>query len=100
MCHRVISLSANLICNRIPGLTPNQQKICEQKPDALPVISNGFKLGINECQRQSKNRRWNCTSVSNGNQFGFVVFIGKCLYIEKFQIQKYLNIFKNINPFD
>jgi len=73
----VVSLSAHLICNRIPGLTPQQRRICQQKPEALAVISNGVRVGLNECQRQFKNKRWNYTVMSGANLFGHLVMIGK-----------------------
>ncbi len=80
----VMSLSAHLICSKIPGLSPEQRRICQQKPEALAVIKSGIKLGIDECQRQFRNRRWNCTLMNGQNLFTHTMLIGMC----------FINIFK------
>jgi hypothetical protein len=75
------SLSANIInlipsdfdaetirvhaCNKIPGLTRDQRKICQLYKDHIPFVGRGTKAGIDECQSQFKNSRWNCSSTDN-----------------------------------
>lgn len=73
----VVALSAEAICNKIPGLTRAQVKLCQARPDALAAIGDGARLALAECQRQFRNRRWNCTAVGNVNAFGHVILIGK-----------------------
>ncbi|XP_011440894.1 protein Wnt-7b isoform X1 [Magallana gigas] len=63
----VVALRANFICNRIPGLTPRQRSICRKRPNAIVTIGEGVQLGINECQYQFRNNRWNCSSSGAEN---------------------------------
>ena len=71
-----MAISANLICNKIPGLTDRQRHMCRKYPDAMVAIGNGSKLGLAECQEQFKFHRWNCSSIGNKNGFGHVVVVG------------------------
>ena len=74
----VVALRANFICNRIPGLTPRQRSICRKRPNAIVTIGEGVQLGINECQYQFRNNRWNCSSSGAENtMFGHTHKVGK-----------------------
>lgn len=75
-----MALSAEQICNKIPGLTYKQRMLCAAKPDAMVAISNGAKLGLAECQEQFKYHRWNCTAIGSRNGFGHVVVVGMLFY--------------------
>uniref|UniRef100_A0A8D0DMW2 Protein Wnt n=1 Tax=Salvator merianae TaxID=96440 RepID=A0A8D0DMW2_SALMN len=46
-------------CANLP-LTSRQKDLCKKKPYLLPVIREGARLGIQECQSQFKHERWNC----------------------------------------
>ncbi|XP_076335230.1 protein Wnt-7b-like isoform X1 [Tachypleus tridentatus] len=72
----VVAFSAHIICNKIPGLTATQRRICRVRPDAIVAIGNGAKLGIKECQRQFQYHRWNCTAIGSDSVFGHVVVVG------------------------
>ncbi|XP_072027500.1 protein Wnt-7b-like isoform X3 [Amphiura filiformis] len=58
----VVALGANVICSKIPGLTPRQRAICQSRPDAIIAIGEGAERGIQECRFQFRNGRWNCTA--------------------------------------
>lgn len=74
----VVALRANFICNRIPGLTPRQRSICRKRPNAIVTIGEGVQMGINECQYQFRNNRWNCSSTGTENtMFGHTHKVGK-----------------------
>lgn len=59
----VVALGANVICSKIPGLTPRQRAICQSRPDAIVAIGEGADRGIQECRYQFRNGRWNCTAM-------------------------------------
>ncbi|XP_058945806.2 protein Wnt-2b-A [Pocillopora verrucosa] len=71
---QVFQLGSKAICNHAAGL-PNFE-LCRKNPNVLISIGKGAKLGIEECQQQMKNERWNCSTVPRD----FSVF-GKVLKI-------------------
>ncbi|VDI44784.1 Hypothetical predicted protein [Mytilus galloprovincialis] len=74
----VVALPSNIICNKIPGLTPRQRSICRKRPDAIVTIGDGVKLGLRECHYQFRNRRWNCTNIDQQNtMFGISHSVGE-----------------------
>ncbi|GFO44426.1 hypothetical protein PoB_007093100 [Plakobranchus ocellatus] len=76
----VVALGANVICNKIPGLTPKQRLICRSKPNAIVAIGEGAKLGASECLYQFQNMRWNCSNIhSDRSMFGYEELGGACL---------------------
>ncbi|CAK8685468.1 unnamed protein product [Clavelina lepadiformis] len=66
----VIALGSSEFCKNIPGLTPQQRSMCQERPDAIVVVSEGAQLAISECRWQFRNNRWNCTSTGNKTLFG------------------------------
>ncbi|CAG2175619.1 unnamed protein product, partial [Oppiella nova] len=78
----VMSLSADLICDRIPGLTPKQLQICHRMPQSLAIISSGVRMATNECQRQFRHKRWNCSVTSGPNLFTQVMFRASVMFNE------------------
>ncbi|XP_059385578.1 protein Wnt-7a-like [Carassius carassius] len=72
----VVALGASVICNKIPGLAPRQRTICQSRPDAIIVIGEGAQMGINECQFQFKNGRWNCSALGERTVFGKELKVG------------------------
>ena len=75
----VVALGASIICNKIPGLAPRQRIICQSRPDAIIVIGEGAQMGINECQFQFKNGRWNCSALGERTVFGKELKVGMLL---------------------
>lgn len=73
----VVALGANIICNKIPGLAPRQRALCQSRPDAIIVIGEGAQLGINECQYQFRNGRWNCSALGERTVFGQELRVGQ-----------------------
>ena len=46
--------------------------------DHMPSVSRGAEIGINECKRQFKDNRWNCSSVKNvASDYGVMPNTGK-----------------------
>ena len=77
----VVALGARIICNKIPGLAPRQRIICQSRPDAIIVIGEGAQMGINECQFQFRNGRWNCSALGEGTVFGKELKVGMLLSV-------------------
>ena len=76
----VVALGANVICSKIPGLSPRQRSICQNRPDAIVAIGEGADMGLTECRHQFRYRRWNCTSFGNEETlFGQQMLSGKRL---------------------
>ncbi|XP_055591802.1 protein Wnt-2 [Uranotaenia lowii] len=70
------SFSPSVLCSRIPGLSPYQRQLCVDAPDAVVSLSAGQHLGAQECQKQFKDHRWNCTQVWQRDMFGHIVIVG------------------------
>lgn len=77
----VVALGASVICSKIPGLAPRQRTICLNRPDAIIVIGEGAQMGINECQFQFRNGRWNCSALGERTVFGKELKVGMLLMI-------------------
>ncbi|XP_031962711.1 protein Wnt-16 isoform X2 [Corvus kubaryi] len=45
-----------------PPLSRRQQDLCEQKPELVPAIREGARLGLQECRSQFRHERWDCRS--------------------------------------
>ncbi|XP_061436950.1 protein Wnt-7b-like [Lethenteron reissneri] len=67
---RVGALSADTICGKIPGLTPQQRALCRSHPDAMVAVGEGARLGIGECRHQFRFSRWNCSALGEETVFG------------------------------
>lgn len=78
----VVALGARIICNKIPGLAPRQRIICQSRPDAIIVIGEGAQMGINECQFQFRNGRWNCSALGERTVFGKELKVGMLLSVD------------------
>lgn len=74
----VVALGASIICNKIPGLAPRQRAICQSRPDAIIVIGEGSQMGLDECQFQFRNGRWNCSALGERTVFGKELKVGMC----------------------
>ncbi|XP_035829866.1 protein Wnt-4 [Aplysia californica] len=62
-------------CASLQFLQPQQREICNHDVKLLEVISSGAAMGIEECQHQFRDRRWNCTTYNNTSVFGPVLHI-------------------------
>lgn len=62
-CQRPVAsaIDGGIICNRIPGLVPEQRKLCRSYPDAMAAVGVGANLGLEECRFQFRYNRWNCS---------------------------------------
>lgn len=87
----MVALGASIICNKIPGLAPRQRIICQSRPDAIIVIGEGAQMGINECQFQFKNGRWNCSALGERTVFGKELKVGM-LQINSSLVRVFLNV--------
>lgn len=61
---QVYALGAKIMCNNIAGLVNFQRQLCRENPDVMVSIGKGAKLGVEECQQQFKDQRWNCSTVA------------------------------------
>ena len=61
------SATTNVICNRIPDLTPKQRAICNSRPDAMAAVGDGDQLALLECRFQMRFNRWNCTNIGGNS---------------------------------
>ena len=84
----VINLGTHLICDRIPGLKPEQKRICREKPQSLPIIINGLRLASEECKRRFQYNRWNCSSLPGRNIFTHHMLRGKIDYSKYDQVHQ------------
>lgn len=64
-------------CANLQFLAPKQQKLCDQEEKLIDVIHEGANVGIEECQFQFKDRRWNCSTFNTTNVFGQVLSTSK-----------------------
>ncbi|CDQ98494.1 unnamed protein product [Oncorhynchus mykiss] len=70
-------IGAQPLCSQLTGLSQGQRKLCQLYQDHMVYIGEGAKTGINECQYQFRQRRWNCSTVDNASVFGRVMQIGE-----------------------
>lgn len=60
----VFALGSKIMCNHdIAGLDKLQRQLCRENPNVMVSIGKGAKLGVEECQKQFKDQRWNCTTM-------------------------------------
>ncbi|EDO41710.1 predicted protein [Nematostella vectensis] len=71
---QVFALGAKVMCNSITGLISIQRQMCLDNPDVMVSIGKGAKLGVEECQHQFRDQRWNCSTVNgDATVFGKVM---------------------------
>lgn len=76
-------LTMESACDSVPGLTTNQQEMCYSEPSVLMAVSAGLSLGDEECRRQFRNHKWNCTNFGEISLFGPQLKIGKFYLINE-----------------
>lgn len=64
------------VCDDINGLSRNQNSLCKKYHSHMQFVSQGAHNGINECQHQFSDHRWNCSTVNDTSVFGNVLGIG------------------------
>ena len=75
---QVYTSDDKIMCNNIPGLVNIQRQLCQNNPDVMVATGKGAKLGVEECQRQMKDQRWNCSTVPRENSvFGTILKKGR-----------------------
>lgn len=63
-----LSTSNSLPCENFPGLSKTLLHLCIQQPEVVLSIGEGIRLGLDECQSQFKDQRWNCSLIHSQNQ--------------------------------
>lgn len=67
---RLLSLESGIMLKRIPPrdfcsnlqwMTRQQMRTCRANPQAVIIVGQGTYEGLQECQMQFKDYRWNCT---------------------------------------
>ncbi|OWA52740.1 Protein Wnt-2 [Hypsibius exemplaris] len=64
----MLSGTGPLPCEHIPGLLKSQRHVCLEQPEVMVSIGEGVRTGIEECQNQFRNSRWNCTTIQQEDQ--------------------------------
>ncbi|CAG0880916.1 unnamed protein product [Cyprideis torosa] len=65
--------ASQTLCTDIPGLSKGQRRICELYQDHMSHVGLGARQGIEECQYQFKNQRWNCSTVEDPTVLGPII---------------------------
>ena len=72
------AVGTRILCDNIPGLVGRQRQLCRTYPDVMVSIGRGVRLGVNECQYQFRNNRWNCSTLDRDSTvFGKVMLKSK-----------------------
>ena len=83
-----MSSRTNLVTQELPiyknpslePLTRKQLRLVNKNPGTLVAIAKGARMGVEECQYQFRNRRWNCPTrddTQSGSMFGDIVKKGE-----------------------
>jgi len=73
------------LCNNIPGLVNIQRQLCRENPDVMVATGKGARLGVEECQRQMKDQRWNCSTVARDfSVFGKIMKKGRLYFLKAY----------------
>lgn len=93
-CCRTLAsaFGAQVICNRMVGLTADQRRICAAAPDAMGAVGHGIRIAKHECQQQFSTHRWNCTGPTKGNALGHLQITGKSPIAGTIAVVHYLRI--------
>ncbi|XP_042237837.1 protein Wnt-5b-like [Homarus americanus] len=63
-------------CNNLTYLVAKQKQLCRLSQNVLKTVSQGARMGINECQHQFNMHRWNCSTFTNSpHVFGYLLRI-------------------------
>lgn len=77
----IISSGPGQVCDHVQGMSRNQKLLCGRYHDHMKYVSEGARNGIDECQWQFRDHRWNCTVNEDSTVFGKVLNIGKYLRV-------------------
>lgn len=66
----------NMPCSKFKGLSKGQAQLCQVYKDHIPHIGKGAREGIDECQWQFRDNRWNCSVVDDSSVFGPILVSG------------------------
>lgn len=87
------------MCNAFAHFNKKQRDLCTKYPDLMEHIFLGAKTAVEECGRQLRKNRWNCSNVpKQGSLFGPILSVGESniytsLYISpRFTLVLYLCI--------
>lgn len=50
-------------CSKSSGLAARQLRLCRDSLELMPTVVHSALVGMETCQNQFKDRRWNCSSV-------------------------------------
>ncbi|XP_070175625.1 protein Wnt-4-like isoform X2 [Littorina saxatilis] len=64
-----------LECSDLQFMGPRQRELCALDKSLIHVISEGASMGIEECQHQFQDRRWNCSTFNTTSVFGNILNI-------------------------
>ncbi|KAL4220372.1 Protein Wnt-11 [Mactra antiquata] len=52
-------------CKKSSGLTSEQVRICEQHVSLMETVAQASLKGVDACQKQFSDRRWNCSTITS-----------------------------------
>ncbi|KAF5287251.1 hypothetical protein FQA39_LY15979 [Lamprigera yunnana] len=64
---KVIQINDLPQCQKLPGLSAGQGKICQLYQDHMTAVANGAHQALLECRHQFQHRRWNCSILDELN---------------------------------
>ena len=72
-----VNINQIKLANHIQALSVSQQRLLRRDPSLMPSIARGAKIAIMQCQKQFRNRRWNCSAHHSESVFGKIVRMGE-----------------------
>lgn len=77
-------------CKKSYGLSSEQLKICQQHLDLMSTVSLASYQGIDACQKQFIDRRWNCSSITSTPKLTKDLKRGNVVYLSLYSCLKLL----------
>ncbi|XP_022652399.1 protein Wnt-5b-like isoform X2 [Varroa destructor] len=65
--------SRDEFCKDLRGLSKGQSKLCLLYEDHMPHVGRGALMGIEECQYQFRDMKWNCSTTHDDSVLGPVL---------------------------
>uniref|UniRef100_A0A8R1DZG0 G_PROTEIN_RECEP_F1_2 domain-containing protein n=2 Tax=Caenorhabditis japonica TaxID=281687 RepID=A0A8R1DZG0_CAEJA len=60
------STSSSLLCKNVPGLTPQQKRMCHENPHVIKYLISGLRSALHTCENTFQREAWNCTLTVPG----------------------------------
>ncbi|KAF1752269.1 hypothetical protein GCK72_018823 [Caenorhabditis remanei] len=60
------SASSPILCKNVPGLTPQQKRMCHENPNVIKYLISGLRSALHTCEYTFQREAWNCTLTLPG----------------------------------